>query len=159
MTVTDLDTGMTRTESYDHLVLSLGAAPVRPPIQHGALTLRDVADVDRMLAASEAAAAAGASAVVIGAGFIGVEVVENLRHRGLNVTLVELADQVLPRWSRNSPPSSPTSSSRTRCSCGCVARIIEIGPDTVTTAKSWRQIWSWPRSGSARRPNWPLRPG
>ncbi len=134
VTVTDLDTGMTRTESYDHLVLSLGAAPVRPPIPgiERALTLRDVADVDRMLAASEAAAAAGASAVVIGAGFIGVEVVENLRHRGLNVTLVELADQVLPPLEPELAALVADELIAHEVQLRLRHQVVEIGPDTVT---------------------------
>ncbi|MER8046746.1 FAD-dependent oxidoreductase [Streptomyces sp. NPDC094032] len=94
VTVRDLDGGGTYVESYDHLVLSPGARPVVPdvPGMDRAMTLRDVTDTDRI-----AAAAAGAgSAVVIGGGFIGVEVAENLRLRGLKVALVELGRQVLP---------------------------------------------------------------
>jgi len=80
-------------ESYDHLVLSPGARPIVPDVPGGerALVLRDVADVDRMADAVEDAT----SAVVIGAGFVGLEVAENLAHRGLAVTVVELAPQVL----------------------------------------------------------------
>lgn len=80
-------------ESYDALVLAPGARPVLPDIPGAgrALPLRDVADMDRM-----ASAAAGArTAVVMGAGFVGLEVAENLRLRGLEVTVVELAPQVL----------------------------------------------------------------
>ncbi|WP_297082533.1 FAD-dependent oxidoreductase [uncultured Demequina sp.] len=101
--VTDVDaTGRTVTvagpdgeylESYDHLVLSPGARPIVPDVPGAdrALVLRDVADVDRMASAVEDAT----SAVVIGAGFVGLEVAENLAHRGLAVTVVELAPQVL----------------------------------------------------------------
>lgn len=102
--VTDVDpTGRTVTvrtaqgeeylESYDHLVLSPGARPIVPdvPGAQRALVLRDVADVDRMAAAT----ADARTAVVIGAGFVGLEVAENLRHRGIDVTVVELAPQVL----------------------------------------------------------------
>ncbi|MCD6640734.1 MAG: FAD-dependent oxidoreductase [Nocardioides sp.] len=80
--------------SYDDLVLATGAAPMRLDVPGGerALALRDIADVDRM----QAALAAGpASAVVVGAGFVGLEVAENLVARGLQVAVVELADQVL----------------------------------------------------------------
>lgn len=81
------------TESYDHLVLSPGARPIVPdvPGAERALVLRDIADVDTL----HASTADARSAVVIGAGFVGLEVVENLRLRGLDVTLVELAPQVL----------------------------------------------------------------
>ncbi|MBO1332887.1 FAD-dependent oxidoreductase [Streptomyces sp. VRA16 Mangrove soil] len=95
VTVRDLDGGAEYTEVYDRLVLSPGARPFVPrlPGVERAFTLRDVSDTDRI--SGELAAGAG-SAVVVGAGFIGVEAAENLRHRGLDVTLVELADQVLP---------------------------------------------------------------
>ncbi|WP_061960800.1 FAD-dependent oxidoreductase [Demequina flava] len=81
------------TESYDSLILAPGARPIVPPIPGAerALTLRDVADVDRVVASMEGAS----TAVVIGAGFVGLEIAENLAHRGLSVTVVELADQVL----------------------------------------------------------------
>lgn len=91
----DLATGEETTLRYDALVLSPGATPVRPPIEGGErmLTLRDIDDVDAAMAALDVAPR---SALVIGAGFIGLEMVENLAHRGLDVTLVELGDQVLP---------------------------------------------------------------
>jgi NADPH-dependent 2,4-dienoyl-CoA reductase/sulfur reductase-like enzyme/rhodanese-related sulfurtransferase len=91
---------------YDALVLSPGAVAVRPPIEgldHPAVhTLRTVPDVDSLreraedLLASRTQSQPGPSAVVIGAGFIGLEAVEALTARGLQVHLVELADHVLP---------------------------------------------------------------
>lgn len=88
------DTGTEYVEPYDTLVLSTGAAPFVPdlPGVERALTLRTVEDVDRIAAAVDGAA----TAVIVGGGFIGVELAENLQHRGLAITLVELADQVLP---------------------------------------------------------------
>ena len=88
------DTGEEYQEPYDTLVLSTGAAPFVPelPGVERALTLRTVEDVDRITASL----AGARSAVIVGGGFIGVELAENLRHRGLAVALVELADQVLP---------------------------------------------------------------
>lgn len=79
--------------AYDRLVLSPGARPVRPPIPgiERALSLRDVEDTDAMVAATVGAK----TAVVIGGGFIGVEMAENLVHRGLKVTLVEAMPQVM----------------------------------------------------------------
>ncbi|WP_062069687.1 FAD-dependent oxidoreductase [Demequina sediminicola] len=81
------------TESYDSLILAPGARPIVPPIPGAerALTLRDVADVDRIVAAM----ADASTAVVIGAGFVGLEVAENLAHKGISVTVIEMADQVL----------------------------------------------------------------
>ncbi len=92
--VRDLVTGAETEERYDALVLSPGATLRRPDIPGGErlLTLRDVADADRVM--SELTAGAR-SALVLGGGFIGVEMVENLVHRGLSVTLVEHGDQVL----------------------------------------------------------------
>lgn len=93
--VRDLAEDRVYTEPYDHLVLSPGAEPFVPPVPGAerGLTLRDVQDTDRVV---EAVRAGARTAVVVGGGFIGVELAENLRHKGLDVTLVELADQVLP---------------------------------------------------------------
>jgi len=95
LTVRDVSTGREEQLPYDALVLSLGAAPVRPPIPgYGrARTLRTVEDAARL-----AAEVGGepADAVVIGAGFIGLEVAENLVHQGIAVTIAEAAPQVLP---------------------------------------------------------------
>ncbi|MFC8798966.1 FAD-dependent oxidoreductase [Promicromonospora sp. NPDC057138] len=100
LTVRDGGTGDEYAETYDRLVLSPGARPVVPPADgiKRALVLRDVADADRLVAAIDGAddGAGARTAVVIGGGFVGLEVVENLVRRGLAVTLVELADQVLP---------------------------------------------------------------
>lgn len=92
--INDRCSGVTLKLPYDVLVVSTGAAPSRPPIPglERALSLRDVADVDRLTAAF---AENPESAVVLGAGFIGVELAENLRHRGVPTTVVEMADQVL----------------------------------------------------------------
>lgn len=95
VTVRALDTGATTTLPYDRLVLSPGAAPIVPDLPgiERALTLRTVGDADAINAAI--AERAPRTAVVVGGGFIGVEAAENLRHRGLDVTVVELAPQVL----------------------------------------------------------------
>ena len=89
--------GLSYTLAYDALVLATGAEPIVPPIagvEHPAVhTLRTVPDADVLRAQIEDGAK---SAVVIGAGFIGLEVVEAFRRRGLEVTLVELAPAVLP---------------------------------------------------------------
>ena len=89
----DLDRGATRELPYDVLVISTGARPVRPKVPgiERALSLRDIEDTDAMVAATRHAR----TAVVVGGGFIGIEVAENLVHRGLDVALVEAADQVM----------------------------------------------------------------
>ena len=92
-----LETGEEYEESYDHLVLATGSSPLRPPIpgidSPRIRTLWTVPDTDRLreLAHTEGVR----SAAVIGGGFIGLEVAENLRRAGLDVALVEMLDQVM----------------------------------------------------------------
>jgi len=97
VTVRDLEADRQYTESYDYLLLAPGAAPIRPPLPGVDLpqvcTLRNLPDTDRIKALVDRGAG---SAVVVGAGFIGLEMAENLRRRGLQVTVVELLPQVLP---------------------------------------------------------------
>lgn len=79
---------------YDKLIFSPGASPVRPPIPgiERAMSLRNVEDVKNMF---DVVSHKPKSAAVIGGGFIGVEMVENLIHRGISTSLVEALDQVL----------------------------------------------------------------
>lgn len=90
-------TGEEYTESYDKLVLCQGANPVRPPlpgIDHPRLfTLRNIPDMDAIKAVVDQGAF---SAVVIGGGYIGMEIAEALRHRAVKVDLVEMLPQVMP---------------------------------------------------------------
>lgn len=92
------ETGETYCESYDKLILAPGASPFVPPMDgvdaQNVLTLRNVEDTDRI--ASFVEQDATRRAVVVGAGFIGLEMVEQLAHRGIDTTLVELQPQVLP---------------------------------------------------------------
>ena len=92
--IKNLITGQTDELDYDKLILSPGASPVIPPIPgiERGMTLRTVEDVEKI------AASVGkqpTSAVVIGGGFIGVEIAENLVHRKIPTALVEATDQVL----------------------------------------------------------------
>jgi NADPH-dependent 2,4-dienoyl-CoA reductase/sulfur reductase-like enzyme/rhodanese-related sulfurtransferase len=95
--VRDLVRGRTYEEPYDKLILAPGAAPIRPPLPGidlpGVFTLRNLQDTDRIKAVLDRGVR---EAVIIGAGFIGLELVENLVRRGVRVTVVELQDQVLP---------------------------------------------------------------
>jgi NADPH-dependent 2,4-dienoyl-CoA reductase/sulfur reductase-like enzyme/peroxiredoxin family protein/rhodanese-related sulfurtransferase/TusA-related sulfurtransferase len=97
LTVRDVSDGAEHAEPYDALVLSPGAEPLLPPIpgidSPGVFTLRNLGDMDAIKKVVDERAPA--RAMVVGAGYIGLEMVEALRHRGLNVTLVELADQVM----------------------------------------------------------------
>lgn len=89
--------GAISQEPYDVLILAPGAAPLRPPIPGidlpGVFTLRNLVDVDRIKAATDRGVA---RAAIIGAGFIGLELAENMLRRGIATTVVELQDQVLP---------------------------------------------------------------
>lgn len=92
--VSNASTGETYELAYEKLILSPGATPVVPPIEgvERAMTLRTVEDTKRIFAA---VAAKPTSAAVIGGGFIGVEVAENLVHRGIRTALIEATPQVL----------------------------------------------------------------
>lgn len=95
--VRDVRTGRFSWEAYDALVLAPGAKPIRPPVPGidlpGVHTLRHVADMDAIAAHL---ARGPRRAVVVGGGFIGLEMVENLARRGLAVALVEKLPQVMP---------------------------------------------------------------
>lgn len=95
VSVQNLATGETFTDSYDYLVLATGARPTKPAIPgiENALTLRDVADVDRVKEAASSSKLK--TAVVIGGGFIGIETAENLIEAGFTVHLVQRGSQLL----------------------------------------------------------------
>lgn len=84
-------------ESYDYLILSPGAKPIKPPIQgidsDKIFTLRNIPDTDAIKALVDSKKVK--SAVVIGGGYIGVEMAENLTHRGIKVALIEAAPHIL----------------------------------------------------------------
>ena len=94
VSVTNLETGESREIAYDALVLSPGSSPFRPPIPgvEDAHVLWNLDDMDRLIAAAETAR----SAIVVGGGFIGLELAENLVHRGITTTLVEALPQLMP---------------------------------------------------------------
>lgn len=96
VTVLNRETGEKTEHPYDELILSPGAEAVRPPIpgadEEGVYTLRGLNDMDQIRNAIEGQEPE--RAVVVGGGYIGLEMVEALAERGVQVTLVELADQV-----------------------------------------------------------------
>jgi len=90
-------TGKIYRESYDQLLLSPGAAPLRPPIPGiddiEALVVRNVSDIDQIKRYIDEQQPQ--TAAVIGGGFIGLEMAENLQARGLNTTIIEMSNQVM----------------------------------------------------------------
>ena len=96
--VVDLENDTRSTERFDALVLAPGSRPLRPPIpgidRPGIFSIRTIPDSRRIREWLEKSRAA--RAVIVGAGFIGLEMAENLARRGLAVSLVELAHQVMP---------------------------------------------------------------
>ena len=91
----NLKTGEEYTESYDSLILSPGAAPIRPPIpginNRNVLTLRNLQDMDKIIEQLKDKK----QVAVIGGGFIGLETAESIAERGIKTTLIELAPQVM----------------------------------------------------------------
>lgn len=105
--VRNLETGVEYTESYDKLAYCPGAEAMRPPIPGldlpGVHVLRRIGDMDQIkkrvdfeLEQQVAGRRGPVQAVVVGAGYIGLEMAENLAHIGVKVTVVELSDQILP---------------------------------------------------------------
>jgi len=95
--VRELATGREYDQPYDALVLSTGASPLKPAIpgidRAGHFTVRNIPDVERIMAWIKDCK--GCRAVVVGGGYIGLEMAEQLRHRGLGVTVVEALSQVM----------------------------------------------------------------
>ena len=129
---------------YDELVLSPGATPIVPdmPGVERALTLRTVEDTDRIKervdalvaspdASEESVDVGPLSAVIVGGGFIGLEMAESLRERGLDVTVVELGGQVMAPLD---PEMAAIVAAELRTNGVTLAlgvQVVEIGPDTV----------------------------
>jgi NADPH-dependent 2,4-dienoyl-CoA reductase/sulfur reductase-like enzyme/rhodanese-related sulfurtransferase len=97
VTVRNVISGEEESISYDKLLLAPGASPITPPLKgihsEGILTLRNLQDMDRIKAAADTTD----SVLIIGAGFIGLEMAEQLQRIGKQVTVVELQSQVLPQ--------------------------------------------------------------
>lgn len=97
VTAIDQNTGKNYEEHYDKLVLSPGAEPIKPPLPgintEGIFTLRNVADTDYIKGYVDKRKKG--RAIVVGAGFIGLEMAENLHHLGMEVVIVEMGNQIL----------------------------------------------------------------
>ncbi|NLB50733.1 MAG: FAD-dependent oxidoreductase, partial [Clostridiaceae bacterium] len=101
--VKNLASGDVYEESYDKLILSTGSTPFLPPVEGieapNLFTLWTIADTDKIWSFIETESPR--KAVVVGGGFIGVELAENLVERGIDCTLVELTDQIMPPFDRD----------------------------------------------------------
>jgi NADPH-dependent 2,4-dienoyl-CoA reductase/sulfur reductase-like enzyme/rhodanese-related sulfurtransferase len=130
--VRDLATDREYEETYDKLILAPGAAPLRPPLPGidlpGIFTLRNLQDMDRIKRRIDQGVK---QAVVIGAGFIGLELVENFVRRGIATTVVELQDQVLPPFDKEmtTPIALELASKGTSLLLGQSAEAFETAPD------------------------------
>lgn len=96
----DLATGDIYNESYDNLILSPGARPVKPNIEgveaDGVFTLRNIPDTLKIKEFINQRKPR--DGVVVGGGYIGLEMAENLKHAGMNVTVVELSEHLIPSF-------------------------------------------------------------
>jgi NADPH-dependent 2,4-dienoyl-CoA reductase/sulfur reductase-like enzyme/rhodanese-related sulfurtransferase len=145
LTIRNLVDGTTYDESYDKLILSPGASPLRPSIPGIELpdiyTLRDMRDADRL----HAATANAEKVVVVGGGFIGLEMAENLVHRGVRTAIVELADQVLPPWDREmtSPIAEHIRAKGVELLLGdSAAGFVKCGEGLTVKLKSGRELFA-----------------
>lgn len=97
VTIRNTATDAIQEEKYDKLILATGAAPLRPPLPGlhlpGIMTLRNLQDMDRIKSVVDSGVG---KLTIIGAGFIGLELAENMVRRGIETTVVELQHQVLP---------------------------------------------------------------
>lgn len=98
VSVRNVKTGEQYEEAYDTLILSPGAKPIVPPIEglkeaKRTFTLRSIPDTDRIKRHVDETSPE--RAVIVGGGFIGLEMADNLAHRGIAVTVIEMADQVM----------------------------------------------------------------
>ncbi len=145
--VENLQTGSRTIEPYDALVLAPGAEPIRPPWPGidlpGIFTLRSLEGTDRIHAWMDERRPA--RAVVIGGGYIGLEMVENLHRRGIEVTLLEASDQIMPPMDPEmvAPVHSELRRQGVDLRLGNGVTGFELGPDErlrVITGKGERVV-------------------
>jgi NADPH-dependent 2,4-dienoyl-CoA reductase/sulfur reductase-like enzyme/rhodanese-related sulfurtransferase len=119
--------------SYDKLILSQGAAPMRPPIKgidrEHVFTLRDIPDMDRI--DSFLNHRHPESAVIIGGGFIGLEMAEAFHFRGLSVTVVEQASHIMPSLDEDVATECTASAQRDRFLIRTGCQVLTIDPNSV----------------------------
>jgi NADPH-dependent 2,4-dienoyl-CoA reductase/sulfur reductase-like enzyme len=140
----EIASGREYQEAYDKLILAPGAAPIRPPLPGidlpGVFTLRNLQDMDRIKAKLDQGVR---QAVVVGAGFIGLELVENFVRKGIATTVVELQDQVLPPFDKEmtTPIADGLAGKGVSLLLGQSAEAFEAGPDgLVVQLKSGQRL-------------------
>ncbi|MGV8979069.1 MAG: FAD-dependent oxidoreductase [Cellulomonas sp.] len=136
VSVTNLETGESWNEPYDVLVLSPGAVPMRPPIpgadaEH-VFTVRDVVDIDRLKRYTDRPEVT--DVVVVGGGYIGLEVAENLAKAGKKITMVEMRDRVMMRLDSDIVQLLHRELYDRGVRLVLNDALTKIGPDTVTVA-------------------------
>ena len=143
VTVKNLETGEERVEAYDKLVLSTGTAPVLPKSIKGidaphVFTVRDVTDVEKLEAKLSEAGAD--DVVVVGGGFIGVEVAENLKTKGKNVTLIEGMNQILAPYDYDMVQVLHKELDDNGVNLIVSANVTEIGENEVKAVKDGKEF-------------------
>lgn len=132
--VRSLADGNESSISYDKLILAPGASPLRPPLpgidSPRVMTLRNLQDMDRI----KAAATSVGHVAIIGAGFIGLEMAEQLRHIGKQVSVIELQPQVLPQLDKEMvrPLENTLREKGVELILGDGIEGFEDGPDRIT---------------------------
>ena len=138
--------GSTYTENYDKMLLSPGASPVRPPLKgieiEGIFTLRNIEDTDRIK--EHISSHRIGSTVIVGAGFIGLEMAENLHRTGAEVSVVEMGNQVSNSISNAASNDSSAKAKRSRFSS--------------LPEKALQPTWFFCLSGFVRKRHWPRPP-
>ncbi len=133
--VRDLTAGREYEEAFDKLILAPGAAPIRPPIPGADLpsvfTLRNLADTDRIKKLVDGKIE---RAVIVGAGFIGLELAENFVHRGVATTVLDRNRQILPPFDAEmtTPLLATLRDKGVEVLLGQTAEAIAPGPDGMT---------------------------
>lgn len=137
VTVYDHEQGREYEESYDALILSTGADPIRPPVanidQPGVFSLRTVPDTDAIDAWLRSATRPVTSALVVGGGFIGLEMAEQFVRRGLEVTVLEAAPQILPPMDPEMAQLLLEEGERGGVTFHCGDALASFAPPTPTT--------------------------
>lgn len=141
VTVKDLKTGEEYEEAYDKLVLAPGANPVMPKSIRGidgknVYTVRNVTDIRRLKAAADEYK----NAVVVGGGFIGIEVAENLVEAGKNVSLIEGLDQILAPFDYDMAQTLHKELDDNGVSLYLSSTVTEIGDGFVKATRDGEEI-------------------